>query len=606
MNTRARKVMSLHWGILWILALLVLLNSPAWAQEQLSDAAKKQIADLLALKATFTPAEQKMSSNLVFASRQARGLNVGAAAGLIDTSKVAGGMIEVDIKARVSPALLGAIAAKAGTVRSASATADQVRASVPLAALDALAADPAVVSIREAEMYILNAGSLTSQAWISHRAKLVHKAGVTGAGVKVGVISDSATAARVTALMASGDLGPNTTVLAGQNGTGTDEGAAMMEIVQDIAPDAQVFFATALSTQAQFATNIAALATAGCSIIVDDISYFAEGAFQDGTVAKAVNTFVTGGGLYFSSAGNSGNVTDGTSGTWEGDYLDGGTVSGPVGTAEGGQGSFHNFGTAGSPVLFDTVTGLSGNGVFSLRWSDPLGGSSNDYDLFLVNSTGTAVRASSLTTQNGTQDPLEIFQFTSASLNDRLVIVLYSGAPRALRLDTHRGRLAVNTVGSTFGHNAAQNTICVAATYWLSAKARTRPFDGTNNPVETFSSDGPRKIFFDPNGTAITPGNFLFGTNGGTTLQKPDLTAADGVSCKTPGFLPFFGTSAAAPHAAAIAALIKSARPALTGPQIRQILIDTAQDNMAPGVDRDSGAGVLNAHAAVQAALALP
>src|SRR5262249_41239491 len=134
----------------------------------------------------------------------------------------------------------------------------------------------------------------------------------------------------------------------------------------------------------------------------------------------------------------------------------------------------------------------------------------------------------------------------------------------------------------------------------------TRPFDGTNNPVEVFSSDGPRKIFYNPNGTAITPGNFLFGTNGGTTLQKPDVTAADGVSCKTPNFLPFFGTSAAAPHAAGVAALVKAARPTLTGAQIRQVMISTALDNMAVGADRDGGAGVLDAQAAVQAALALP
>ena len=113
-------------------------------------------------------------------------------------------------------------------------------------------------------------------------------------------------------------------------------------------------------------------------------------------------------------------------------------------------------------------------------------------------------------------------------------------------------------------------------------------------------------MFYNPDGSAITPGNFLFGTNGGITLQKPDLTAADGTSARTPGFNPFFGTSAAAPHLAGIAALVASARPTLTNAQIRQVMISTALDNMAAGPDRDGGYGIAMALAAVQAALLLP
>ena len=126
---------------------------------------------------------------------------------------------------------------------------------------------------------------------------------------------------------------------------------------------------------------------------------------------------------------------------------------------------------------------------------------------------------------------------------------------------------------------------------------------GAANPTEVFSSDGPRRIFYDPAGTPLTVGNFLFGTNGGTLLQKPDITAADGVSTKTPGFLPFFGTSAAAPHAAAIAALVKSARPDYTNTQILNAMKQTALDIRAAGVDRDSGYGIVMALPAVNYAL---
>src|SRR5207244_3832318 len=94
----------------------------------------------------------------------------------------------------------------------------------------------------------------------------------------------------------------------------------------------------------------------------------------------------------------------------------------------------------------------------------------------------------------------------------------------------------------------------------------------TSNKVECFSSDGPRRKFYNAAGAAITPGNLLFATGGGTLLQKPDISAADGVA--TSGFSgtglnPFYGTSAAAPHAAAIAALIKQFSPGSTTAQLR-------------------------------------
>ena len=110
-------------------------------------------------------------------------------------------------------------------------------------------------------------------------------------------------------------------------------------------------------------------------------------------------------------------------------------------------------------------------------------------------------------------------------------------------------------------------------------------------------------MFYKPDGTPITPGNFLFGTNGGVVLVKPDIAAADGVTTRTPGFSPFFGTSAAAPHAAAIAAIVKSAKPSATGVQIANAMTSTALDIRAPGIDRDSGYGIVMAAAAVLAIL---
>ena len=190
---------------------------------------------------------------------------------------------------------------------------------------------------------------------------------------------------------------------------------------------------------------------------------------------------------------------------------------------------------------------------------------------------------------------------TTCPVNGLVVVVQYSGAARALRLDTHRGTLSVATAGSTYGHNATPS-LSVAAVNVATAGGGSFVGGGAN-PVENFSSDGPRKLFYQPNGTAITPGNVLFATNGGVTLAKVDLAAADGVVTTTPGFIPFFGTSAAAPHAAALAALVWSAKPGATAAAVKSALLGSALDIEAPGFDRDSGVGIVMAPAAVRAVL---
>ncbi|HXG47979.1 MAG TPA: immunoglobulin domain-containing protein, partial [Methylomirabilota bacterium] len=80
----------------------------------------------------------------------------------------------------------------------------------------------------------------------------------------------------------------------------------------------------------------------------------------------------------------------------------------------------------------------------------------------------------------------------------------------------------------------------------------------------------------------------------------PTLTAADGVRTSVPSFPLFFGTSAAAPHAAAIAALIWSFNPSLSQAEVRQVLLESALDIEEPGPDRDSGVGVVMALGALE------
>src|SRR5204862_7502843 len=159
------------------------------------------------------------------------------------------------------------------------------------------------------------------------------------------------------------------------------------------------------------------------------------------------------------------------------------------------------------------------------------------------------VIASSTNIQTGTQDPYEFI--SQSTMNPRIVIVKRAtAAPRYLHLNTNRGQMSIVTAGQTHGHAAtsALGSVGVAAT---PAGAAFPDAFKSSDVVETFSSDGPRRIFFQANGVPITPGNLS--STGGTVLAKPDITAADGVSITGVGNFPnpFFGTSAAAPHAAA-------------------------------------------------------
>ena len=235
--------------------------------------------------------------------------------------------------------------------------------------------------------------AVTSQGDVAMRAALARSAfGVDGTGVGIGVLSNGV--ATLAARQAAGEL-PAVTVLPGQAGTG-DEGTAMLEIVHDLAPGAPLYFATAFSGQASFAANIQALCNAGAKIIVDDVFYYAEAVFQDGIIAQGVTAARANGCHYFSSAGNSGNLTDATAGAWEGDFV--AAASAPAGLS----GTVQSFGGANSdPITVDPPS------LITLQWSDAQGASSNDYDLYLLNSALTAVEASSTDSQTGTQDPFE-------------------------------------------------------------------------------------------------------------------------------------------------------------------------------------------------------
>ncbi|MDT5293971.1 MAG: hypothetical protein QOJ76_851, partial [Acidobacteriota bacterium] len=465
--------------------------------EQISESARRQIEGLMQEKATRTRGRRKMDSRLIYGIKMQRGERIadGVDSLQVKVPLTERGDVMIDITANVDKHLLAKLKAAGATILGSYPEYNSVRVAVSLDAVDAIADFPEVIYVqpkqeamtsqeiappvvdqtvdpehlrttrpefeereRNLSQEVVNAleefqtnsynvgtaGVRKSEGDKTHRTDVARNTyGVDGTGVKIGILSDGVR--NLAASQASGDIGP-VTVLPGQSGTATgqcaatsscDEGTAMLEIVHDLAPGAQLFFATAFGGTANMAQNIRNLRAAGCDIIVDDVFYFAETPFQDGQapgvlspnnegiVAQAVADVTAGGALYFSSAGNSGNKNDGTSGVWEGDFVDGGAATGVL----AGAGRVHLF-PGGS--TFDTVT-VAGSGAYVLNWGEPIGGATSDYDIYALNAAGTAVVSAGTSDQSVPgRDPIELMNVSA--VNTRIVIVKFAGVGRFLHL----------------------------------------------------------------------------------------------------------------------------------------------------------------------------
>ena len=484
-------------------------------------------------------------------------------------------------------------------MRDVAVSARVVSGQLPLAAIPALDAIPTLRFARPA-VAARRAGSVTSlgdRAMRADRARVIF--GVTGAGVEVGVLSDSfdclgGAAADVT----NGDLVPVTVVqeLSGCS-TGIDEGRAMLQIVHDVAPGAALSFASAFNGLASFANNIVALKNRGAKVIVDDVVYFNEPMFQDGIVAQAVDTVVSQGAAFFSAAGNEGRRA------YESPFRAGSTFpSGAFPSVLGAAflgGTAHNFAPSGPPDHMQQITIPTGRTLtISLQWDSPFfsvsgaPGSPNDLDVYLFNAAGTMVLRRSATNNTG-GDAVEVLTFTNLSTTTtfNLMIVKFSGPDPGFMKYVLLGNSTFTIAefdtasGSVFGHANAAGATAVGAAFY----AETPEFGITPPLKEPFSSSGPTPIIFD------TAGNRL---ENPTIRAKPEIVAPDGVA--TSVFKTFFGTSAAAPHAAGVAALMFQRRPSLSPATLSSALELTAIDMGTPGFDLDTGFGLIQADAALQ------
>ncbi len=177
--------------------------------------------------------------------------------------------------------------------------------------------------IKEAEQVntaILKSGMATSLGDIAQKSDNGRNSfGVTGAGIKVGVLSDSYnTKSQAESDIRNGDLpglgnpeGHPISVdlrkefpgIAGTFFSLSDEGRAMLQIVHDVAPGAGLAFHTAFESAEGMAIGINDLATNGCNVIVDDVTHITEPFFIDGMIALQVKNLPNE-VEYVSAAGN--------------------------------------------------------------------------------------------------------------------------------------------------------------------------------------------------------------------------------------------------------------------------------------------------------------
>ncbi len=432
---------------------------------------------------------------------------------------------------------------------------------------------------------------------------------IDGTGVKVGVMSSSFDRRAVAAThaaddIAAGDLpgignrcGRTTPVEMVRESdcdpaTCNDEGRAMAQIVHDLAPGAAIAYASASGGQSLMADNIRALAAAGSDVIVDDITYGTEPFYQDGPIAKAINDVNAQGVAFFTAAAND----------W-GDGLR--SYEAPTGyrsTACPAVVLADRAGGANSCMDFDPGAGIDDDfdATFSpdvgvaLGWAEPQQGVTGDFDIYGLNAANEIVfvdKSNNLTNQTANEQASATL---AAATPLRIVIRRYAGAgtPRIKFISTAGAMSATQAVtapdvqGPTiFGHHGAESAVSVAAA----------PYNDSSR-VENFSSRGPVTSVFAPvTGTSTAAAAFP----APRVLEKPDMTATNrGLTTFFGSANRFAGTSAAAPHAAAVSALLLSARPDLTPAQVEQAMSSTARPVGAFGIF-DAGAGLVDAPAAV-------
>jgi hypothetical protein len=538
---------------------------------------------------------------------------------------------------------------------------DGSRATVILrdeADLVSLSENPNIREIRYLLPPIVRAGSVTSRAARAMRADVTATSlGVNGSGQTIGIISDSfaqtavvrdgnTTPAKFAAgtlqgsrQQDSGDL-PNTVIILRDDvADGTDEGAAMAELIYDVAPGSPLIFHAAGRSRAEMAEGIRNLcASGGADIVVDDILFLNESVYQDDVPALAASECVRAGKPYLSAAGNDGDQA------YRYIYKDSVGVIDEEGVRLFPTGNdLHNWSSSGSDPFLELTIAANATVFVILSWNQPYSsvsaanGAQIDLDLYAttqesllsLNPISGSFFARSTNEQGVTGSPRgdasEIVTLTSGSSAQTFYIAVehfagsqgdipqQAGVPLEFRIlltgDQVTSVEYPYNGPAVWGHSMAAGIAAVAAAaWWESPEFRPEGYDSLEIDPEGFSSRGGEQVLqFDSNGeylqqTRSAPQFTAVDGNNNTVLGSNVAAPEDG---EPDNFLNFYGTSAAAPNAAAVFALLKEAYPSATPAQLISAVQTSAIDikgfRAAVGPDEVTGSGLINAEAAASA-----
>ena len=452
---------------------------------------------------------------------------------------------------------------------------------------------PGVLSVRTPRYASFAAGAALSEGDEALNAAAARtRFNVDGSGIRIAVISDG-----IQGLKEAQQLGEAPKLVAAEPfGSGRldggDEGTAMIEVIHDLAPGADISFA-AVKTDLDHIKAVNHFARL-VDIIVDDVAYPLP-ADQRSDVSRNTTAALEHPDwplrAYITSAGNW------AESHWSGEWrvgVDGRQLGLPT------PGATHRFGVDVGEAAEDSLS-AAGNGfkvkdgdrvLLVLFWDDPTDRSTNDYNLFLMAEDGEVI-ASSETTQGvgiDSQEPREYIEHEYRGDDATVYAVIQNphddAAPATFQL------FVFNTSGPSrpFSHRTPEGSMLAQSD--AAGAITVAAVNVGMQTVAAYSSRGPT----------------LDG------LPKPDIAAVDLVTVSdTTTFAPRFrGSSAAAPHVAAVAALLLEAQPALLAADgghpllerrlIRDLLTETAKDLPPRGYDHATGAGLVDAESAVGAA----
>ncbi len=475
-----------------------------------------------------------------------------------------------------------------------------IQAFIPTQELLTLRQMPGVEYVRLPVSPMMDQGPIVSEGALVVGTPSWQQAGWTGRGVKVGLIDPGGF--RDYERLLGRELPPRERVVARSfrsdglmynpdiSRSGQVHGTATAEIVHDIAPEAQLYLVM-FSTDLEFRRAIDWLIAERVDVINTSLGIFSgcfrsDGGMFEPQFKKARQSGVT----WVTASGNEADVH------WQGDWSDpeGNNLLNFSGSDEGNTLDVRLVEFQypdGRRVATSIVDVL-------FAWDAPCTGASDDYEVIVLREDGKP-----LAPWSGEQGQIsdwvwrpgvpikETFASEDFEVSRVGEIVKYHLAIRKKRSSAPDARSSMligcpcsrieylKPEGSVFitEPSISPNVITVGAVHHSGRCSRSLCPDGK---LLVYSSQGP--------------------TRDGRI--KPDLTAPSHVSTSSygrwtgdsssqnPGFT---GTSAAAPHAAGAAALVKQAFPEYTPEQIQQFLERGAEDLGDAGKDNRYGAGIL-------------